>query len=154
MRVGAMAKAEGRAHESNLGEDVKRRKFIVRADAEMQKRVAAMNAMLDNVGGMYFWSRLLSEHGRIKTVEQLSNATANSRIDQAPLGLMLFCGPSGTRKTMAAKEFARKFSCCKEGLNYALMTGGDVPLGSQAGTKIQKLFDWASKSKKGEMKQT
>lgn len=51
MRVGAMAKAEGRAHESYLGEDVKRRTFIVRADAEMQKRVAAMNAILDNVGG-------------------------------------------------------------------------------------------------------
>lgn len=74
---------------------------------------------------MYFWSRLLSEHGRTKTVaplkdvilhstlqkriEQLSNATANSRIDQAPLGLTLFCGPSGTGKTMAAKEFACKF---------------------------------------------
>ncbi|GFY83943.1 P-loop containing nucleoside triphosphate hydrolases superfamily protein [Actinidia rufa] len=48
-------------------------------------------------------------------------------------------------KTMAARELARK-----SGLDYALMTGGDVaPLGPQAVTKIHQLFDWAKKSKKG-----
>lgn len=37
-----------------------------------------------------------------------------------------------------------------QGLDYALMTGGDVaPLGSQAVTKIHQLFDWSKKSKKG-----
>lgn len=37
-----------------------------------------------------------------------------------------------------------------QGLDYALMTGGDVaPLGSQAVTKIHQLFDWAKKSRKG-----
>ena len=37
-----------------------------------------------------------------------------------------------------------------QGLDYALMTGGDVaPLGSQAVTKIHQLFDWAKISKKG-----
>lgn len=37
-----------------------------------------------------------------------------------------------------------------QGLDYALMTGGDVaPLGSQAVTKIHQLFDWAKKSKRG-----
>jgi hypothetical protein len=46
---------------------------------------------------------------------------------------------------MAARELARK-----SGLEYALMTGGDVaPLGTQAVTKIHQLFDWASKSRKG-----
>ncbi|KAI3705840.1 hypothetical protein L1987_76084 [Smallanthus sonchifolius] len=36
------------------------------------------------------------------------------------------------------------------GLDYALMTGGDVaPLGSQAVTKIHQLFDWAKKSNRG-----
>ena len=39
---------------------------------------------------------------------------------------------------------------CSQGLDYALMTGGDVaPLGAQAVTKIHQLFDWAKKSKKG-----
>ena len=37
-----------------------------------------------------------------------------------------------------------------QGLDYALMTGGDVaPLGPQAVTKIHQLFDWAKKSKRG-----
>lgn len=37
-----------------------------------------------------------------------------------------------------------------QGLDYALMTGGDVaPLGSQAVTKIHQLFDWAKKSNRG-----
>lgn len=37
-----------------------------------------------------------------------------------------------------------------QGLDYALMTGGDVaPLGPQAVTKIHQLFDWAKKSNRG-----
>lgn len=48
-------------------------------------------------------------------------------------------------KTMAAKQLARD-----SGLDYALMTGGDVgPLGPDAVTKIHQLFDWAGKSRKG-----
>ncbi|KAJ9164428.1 hypothetical protein P3X46_024005 [Hevea brasiliensis] len=80
-----------------------------------------------------------------KRIEQLSNATANTKSHQAPFRNMLFYGPPGTGKTMAARELARK-----SGLDYALMTGGDVaPLGSQAVTKIHQLFDWAKKSKRG-----
>ena len=37
-----------------------------------------------------------------------------------------------------------------QGLDYAMMTGGDVaPLGSQAVTKIHQIFDWAKTSNKG-----
>lgn len=37
-----------------------------------------------------------------------------------------------------------------QGLDYAMMTGGDVaPLGAQAVTKIHEIFDWAKKSKRG-----
>ncbi|OAY48613.1 ATPase family AAA domain-containing protein 3-B [Manihot esculenta] len=80
-----------------------------------------------------------------KRIEQLSNATANTKSHQAPFRNMLFYGPPGTGKTMAARELAHK-----SGLDYALMTGGDVaPLGSQAVTKIHQLFDWAKKSKRG-----
>lgn len=80
-----------------------------------------------------------------KRIEQLSNATANTKAHQAPFRNMLFYGPPGTGKTMAARELARK-----SGLDYALMTGGDVaPLGSQAVTKIHQLFDWAKKSSRG-----
>ncbi|KAI3471304.1 hypothetical protein Pfo_027967 [Paulownia fortunei] len=80
-----------------------------------------------------------------KRIEQLANATANTKAHQAPFRNMLFYGPPGTGKTMAARELARK-----SGLDYALMTGGDVaPLGAQAVTKIHQLFDWAKKSNKG-----
>ncbi|XP_027361486.1 ATPase family AAA domain-containing protein 3-B-like [Abrus precatorius] len=80
-----------------------------------------------------------------RRVEQLASATANTKAHQAPFRNMLFYGPPGTGKTMAARELAHK-----SGLDYALMTGGDVaPLGSQAVTKIHQLFDWAKKSKKG-----
>ncbi|XP_072958307.1 uncharacterized protein [Typha angustifolia] len=78
-------------------------------------------------------------------IQQLASATANTKAHQAPFRNMLFYGPPGTGKTMAARELARK-----SGLDYALMTGGDVaPLGSQAVTKIHQLFDWAKKSNRG-----
>ncbi|XP_072987068.1 uncharacterized protein [Typha latifolia] len=78
-------------------------------------------------------------------IQQLASATANTKAHQAPFRNMLFYGPPGTGKTMAARELAQK-----SGLDYALMTGGDVaPLGSQAVTKIHQLFDWAKKSNRG-----
>lgn len=80
-----------------------------------------------------------------RRVEQLARATANTKSHEAPFRNMLFYGPPGTGKTMVAREIARK-----SGLDYALMTGGDVaPLGPQAVTKIHEIFDWAKKSKKG-----
>ncbi|KAF3321537.1 ATPase family AAA domain-containing protein 3-like protein [Carex littledalei] len=80
-----------------------------------------------------------------KRIQQLAGATANTKAHQAPFRNMLFYGPPGTGKTLAARELARK-----SGLDYALMTGGDVaPLGSQAVTKIHQLFDWAKKSNRG-----
>ncbi|KAL6581642.1 hypothetical protein OROMI_007565 [Orobanche minor] len=80
-----------------------------------------------------------------KRIEQLASATSNTKVHQAPFRNMLFYGPPGTGKTMAARELARK-----SGLDYALMTGGDVaPLGSQAVTKIHQLFDWSKKSNRG-----
>ncbi|KAF8008306.1 hypothetical protein BT93_K2092 [Corymbia citriodora subsp. variegata] len=80
-----------------------------------------------------------------KRIEQLARATANTKAHEAPFRNMLFYGPPGTGKTMVAREIARK-----SGLDYAMMTGGDVaPLGPQAVTKIHQIFDWAKKSKKG-----
>ncbi|KAG6594823.1 ATPase family AAA domain-containing protein 3, partial [Cucurbita argyrosperma subsp. sororia] len=80
-----------------------------------------------------------------RRIEQLSRTTANTKAHEAPFRNMLFHGPPGTGKTMVAKEIARK-----SGLDYAMMTGGDVaPLGPQAVTKIHQIFDWAKNSRKG-----
>ncbi|KAJ8443683.1 hypothetical protein Cgig2_019665 [Carnegiea gigantea] len=80
-----------------------------------------------------------------RRIGQLARATANTKSHQAPFRNMLFYGPPGTGKTLVAKEISRK-----SGLDYAMMTGGDIaPLGAQAVTKIHEIFDWAKKSKKG-----
>ncbi|KAL6542313.1 hypothetical protein OROMI_023915 [Orobanche minor] len=80
-----------------------------------------------------------------KRIEHLARATSNTKIHLAPFRNMLFYGPPGTGKTMVAREIAKK-----SGLDYAMMTGGDVaPLGPQAVTKIHEIFDWSKKSKRG-----
>ena len=61
----------------------------------------------------------------------------------APFKNAMFYGPPGTGKTLAARQMA-KFS----GLDYAIMTGGDVaPLGADAVTRLHELFDWAESSR-------
>ncbi|CAO2047802.1 unnamed protein product [Urochloa humidicola] len=93
-------------------------------------------------GGAGFQNVIL--HPSLKRrIEHLARATANTKSHSAPFRNMLFYGPPGTGKTLVAREMARK-----SGLDYAMMTGGDVaPLGSEAVTKIHQIFDW--KSKKG-----
>ncbi|XP_010467645.1 PREDICTED: ATPase family AAA domain-containing protein 3C isoform X1 [Camelina sativa] len=88
---------------------------------------------------------VILHHSLKKRIERLARATANTKSHQAPFRNMMFYGPPGTGKTMVAREIARK-----SGLDYAMMTGGDVaPLGAQAVTKIHQIFDWAKKSNKG-----
>lgn len=49
---------------------------------------------------------------------------SNAKRNRAPLRHMLFYGPPGTGKTMVAQRLARH---C--GLEYAIMSGGDVVCG-------------------------
>lgn len=80
-----------------------------------------------------------------RRILHLARATTNTKSHQAPFRNMLFYGPPGTGKTLVAREIAQK-----SGLDYAMMTGGDVaPLGPQAVTKIHEIFDWSKKSNKG-----
>ncbi|KAH1163593.1 hypothetical protein GYH30_001894 [Glycine max] len=80
-----------------------------------------------------------------RRIEHLARATSNTKSHQAPFRNMLFYGSPGTGKTMVAREIAKR-----SGLDYAMMTGGDVaPLGAQAVTKIHDIFDWSKKSRKG-----
>ena len=82
----------------------------------------------------------LQEH-----VKALAAVTSNTKRHGAPFRHMLFYGPPGTGKTMAAKRLART-----SGLDYAILSGGDVaPLQGGAVTQLHDTFDWAEKSRKG-----
>ncbi|GLD98729.1 hypothetical protein PINS_up007447 [Pythium insidiosum] len=72
-------------------------------------------------------------------------STFNTKKNRAPFRHLLLHGPPGTGKTLFAKALARH-----SGLEYAIMTGGDVaPLGREGVTEIHKLFDWATHSRRG-----
>ena len=78
-------------------------------------------------------------------VRQLATATANQKKHGAPFKNAMFYGPPGTGKTLAAKQLAKH-----SGMDFAIMTGGDVaPLGADAVTRLHELFDWAESSNKG-----
>ncbi|KAF8363218.1 atad-3, partial [Pristionchus pacificus] len=72
-------------------------------------------------------------------------STSNTRRHNGLFRNILFYGPPGTGKTLFAKSLARH-----SGLDFAIMTGGDVaPMGRDGVSAIHKLFDWASNSRKG-----
>ena len=96
-------------------------------------------------------AKLLAHTGHILTSEcargvcgkQIGPASAESGVDLLP-------GPeqgwgAGTGKSMAAKRLAHT-----AGLDYAIMSGGDVaPLGGGAVSQLHELFDWAERSRRG-----
>jgi len=78
-------------------------------------------------------------------VRRLALSVRNTRRHGAPMRHCLFYGPPGTGKTMTARRFAMR-----AGLDYAIMTGGDVaPLGKEGVTELHKLFGWAARSSRG-----
>ena len=78
-------------------------------------------------------------------VKSISTSTANTKKNKAPFRNILLYGPPGTGKTLFAKGLAQH-----SGLDYAIMTGGDVaPLGREGVTELHKMFDWASTTDKG-----
>ncbi|KAL6750220.1 hypothetical protein V8C86DRAFT_3020162 [Haematococcus lacustris] len=91
------------------------------------------------------FSDIILPGGLHNNVRMLAASAANTRKHGAPFRHMLFYGPPGTGKTMAAKRLART-----SGLDYAIMSGGDVaPLEGKAVTQLHQAFDWAERSSKG-----
>ena len=80
-----------------------------------------------------------------RQLRKITVSTANTKQNRAPYRHLLLHGPPGTGKTMFARGLARH-----SGLEYAVMTGGDIaPLGREAVTELHKLFDWAKTSRRG-----
>lgn len=78
-------------------------------------------------------------------LEWTSNSLVNAKKNGTPFRHMLLHGPPGTGKTLFARTLAKD-----SGLDYAIMSGGDVgPLGRDAVNELNKLFTWANSSKKG-----
>lgn len=74
-----------------------------------------------------------------------TNSLVNAKKNGTPFRHLMLYGPPGTGKTLFARTLARQ-----SGLDYAIMSGGDVgPLGRDAVTELNKLFTWANSSKKG-----
>ncbi|CAM9983182.1 unnamed protein product, partial [Choristocarpus tenellus] len=75
-------------------------------------------------------------------LSRVAQSTFNTKKNKAPFRHLLLYGPPGTGKTLFAKGLARH-----SGLEYAIMTGGDIaPLGRDAVTEMHKLFDWSQVS--------
>lgn len=88
---------------------------------------------------------LVLEGGLDKQLRQIAVSTSHTKKHRAPFRHLLLHGPPGTGKTMFARGLAHH-----SGLDYAVLTGGDVaPLGRDAVTELHKLFDWAKTSRRG-----
>uniref|UniRef100_A0A3B5KCY2 ATPase family AAA domain containing 3A n=1 Tax=Takifugu rubripes TaxID=31033 RepID=A0A3B5KCY2_TAKRU len=78
-------------------------------------------------------------------VRDIAIATRNTRQNRGLYRNVLMYGPPGTGKTLFAKKLA-----VHSGMDYAIMTGGDVaPMGRDGVTAMHKVFDWASTSRHG-----
>jgi len=78
-------------------------------------------------------------------LEWTTNSLLSARKNGTPFRHLLLYGQPGTGKTLFARTLARE-----SGMDYAIMTGGDVgPLGKDAVNELNKLFQWARSSRKG-----
>nr|XP_028596707.1 ATPase family AAA domain-containing protein 3A isoform X2 [Podarcis muralis] len=78
-------------------------------------------------------------------VRDIAIATRNTRNNKSLYRNILMYGPPGTGKTLFAKKLAMH-----SGMDYAIMTGGDVaPMGREGVTAMHKVFDWANTSRRG-----
>ena len=147
------ARVVGNAVERSLGKpplirETSRRVWLTSPWAFARKRISSV--LPSFLGGTpnkapSFLDKIVLEESLSERLQWTTNALVNAKKNQAPFRHVLLYGPPGTGKTLFARTLARN-----SGLDYAVMTGGDVgPLGKDAVAEINKLFSWAGKSSKG-----
>lgn len=133
----------GRYVESRLGKPSLVRETSrvspLKAPFKAARRALSNDKAEDALAGVVLRPRLEERLRRIAV------STRNTKANNAPFRHLLLYGPPGTGKTMFARGLAQH-----SGLEYAVLTGGDVaPLGRDGVTEMHKLFDWAKASSKG-----
>ena len=111
-----------------------------RVDSE-KREIAAKHLQEES----HFLEKVILADSIRERVLQLGIATRNAKRNGAPFRHLLLHGPPGTGKTLVARRLAKA-----SGLEYALMSGGDVgPLGADGVTALHALFRWARSSASG-----
>jgi len=89
--------------------------------------------------------KIVLEEELAERLQWTTNSLLNAKKNGTPYRHLMLYGPPGTGKTLFARTLSRQ-----SGLDYAIMSGGDVgPLGKDAVTELNKLFAWAQSSRKG-----
>mmetsp|Transcript_51567 Transcript_51567/g.122659 ORF Transcript_51567/g.122659 Transcript_51567/m.122659 type:complete len:555 (-) Transcript_51567:67-1731(-) len=91
------------------------------------------------------FEKIVLEDELSERLQWTTNSLVNARKNGTPYRHLLLHGPPGTGKTLFARTLSKQ-----SGLDYAIMSGGDVgPLGKDAVHELNKLFTWANSSRKG-----
>eukprot|EP00928_Gymnodinium_smaydae_P047009 TRINITY_DN31351_c0_g1_i1.p1 TRINITY_DN31351_c0_g1~~TRINITY_DN31351_c0_g1_i1.p1 ORF type:complete len:578 (+),score=170.32 TRINITY_DN31351_c0_g1_i1:190-1923(+) len=104
--------------------------------------------------GWLFWrnkdapgifDKIVLEDELAERLKWTTNALISAQENGTPFRHLMLHGAPGTGKTLFARTLATQ---C--GLDYAIMSGGDLgPLGKEGPHELHKLFNWASRSKRG-----
>lgn len=136
----------GRYIEARLGKPSLVRDTSRRTAVQVLKNpVPSIRRLLSTTKAEDALKGVILEPSLTQRLERVAISTANTQKNGAPFRNLLLHGPPGTGKTLFAKKLA-----ANSGLDYAILTGGDVaPLGKEAVTEIHKVFDWANTTRKG-----
>lgn len=89
--------------------------------------------------------KIVLEENLSERLQWTTNSLVNAKKNGTPFRHMVIHGPPGTGKTLFARTLSKQ-----SGLDYAIMSGGDVgPLGKDAVHELNKLFSWANSSRHG-----
>ena len=132
---------EARLGKPSLVRDTSRRTFRQRLTSPIE----TISSIIKPTSPNDVMKGIVLKESLTERLNRITVSTANTKKNGAPFRNLCLHGPPGTGKTLFAKGLATH-----SGLDYAILTGGDVaPLGKDAVTEIHKVFDWAETSRKG-----